>query len=208
MDTSPDRSTRSSAMRIDAALARTADGMTMRDLVSATGLHENALRRTLARLAAAGSVHVEAERRSTRGRPELRYRRAGTADEPFRRFLPLLLELIDRARASDIDAYEIGRAHGRDLPITADGSAPDAVAGVLVTLGFAPRRLGPSAEGGTRFALTRCPFSEAVTTATSGGRICALHHGLLAGVAHARGGELESFTVNDPRARPCEVAVR
>ena len=54
-------------MRIDAALARTADGMTMRDLVSATGLHENALRRSLSRLVAGGSVHVEPDHRASPG---------------------------------------------------------------------------------------------------------------------------------------------
>lgn len=180
----------------------------MRELVSATGLHENALRRTLRRLAAGGSVHVESEHRSSRGRPVLRYRWAGSADEPFRRFLPLLLELVDRAPASDADAYEVGRAHGAAIPDAARGSAPAAVARALVALGFDPRRQGATASGGARFVLNRCPFREAVTAGPAGRRICALHHGLLAGVAEAGGGELESFTVNDPRVLSCELSVR
>jgi hypothetical protein len=85
---------------------------------------------------------------------------------------------------------------------------PAAVAGLLVTLGFHPRRLGDTPSGGTCFALTRCPFSEAVTSGVHGDRICALHHGLLAGISEAHGGELEVFAINDPRIRACEVAVR
>jgi len=180
----------------------------MRELVSVTGLHENALRRSLGRLVAGGSVHVEPQRRASRGRPSLRYRRAGTADEPFRHFLPLLLELVDRAPGADADAYEIGRAHGAATAFGACGSAPDAVARLLVTLGFDPQRQRDSASDGTRLSLARCPFSEAVISGRRGTRICALHHGLLAGVAEANGGELQSFTINDPRVRPCELSVR
>jgi predicted ArsR family transcriptional regulator len=178
----------------------------MRELVSATGLHENALRRSLSRLVAGGSVHVEPQRRVSRGRPSLRYRRAGAADEPFRQFLPLLLELVDRAPGADADAYEIGRARGAET--AASGSAADAVAAVLVTLGFDPRRHRDRASDGTRLTLNRCPFTDAVVSGPRGSRICALHHGLLAGVAEANGGDLQSFTINDPRVRPCELSVR
>jgi predicted ArsR family transcriptional regulator len=200
-------SARASAVRIETALQGAADGLTMRELISSTGLHENAIRRTLGRLVSDGTVHVGPEPRSSRGRPLLRYRRAGAPDEPFRRFLPLLLDLVDRAPGTDADAYEIGRAAGAaSRPATV--GAPGAVASVLVQLGFAPRRVGTSERGGTRMALGRCPFGDAVTSAPRGASICALHHGLLAGVATASGGELESFTVRDPRVLRCEVSVR
>jgi predicted ArsR family transcriptional regulator len=204
----PAPASRTSVARIEAALDDAADGLTMRELVVATGLHENALRRNLGRLAATGSVHVESERRPSRGRPTLRYRRTSGADVPFRRFLPLLLELLDRAPVSDEAAFEIGRAHGAALPPGPSGDAVDGVARLLVTLGFEPQRRGTSPCGGTVLALTRCPFSEAVTSGARGDRICALHRGLLAGAASANGGELESFTVNDPRLLPCELSVR
>jgi predicted ArsR family transcriptional regulator len=204
----PYSSGRGSEARIGTALEGAADGLSMRELVSATGLHENALRRSLGRLVAAGSVHVEPQRRASRGRPSLRYRRAGTADEPFRRFLPLLLELVERPPGAHTDAYEIGRARGLATTPSASGSATDAVTGLLVTLGFDPRRQRDGAGDVTRFSLNRCPFSEAVTSGRLGGRICALHHGLLAGVAEANGGELQSFTINDPRVQPCELSVR
>ena len=75
-------------------------------------------------------------------------------------------------------------------------------------LGFAPHSEGTSRVGGARLVLERCPFSDTVTSSRQGGQVCALHHGLLAGVAAANGGELEPFIVHDPRVRLCEVTVR
>ena len=180
----------------------------MRELVSATGLHENALRRALSRLASDGSVHVEQDPRTTRGRPALRYRLAGTPDEPFRHFLPLLLELVDRASVADGVAYAIGLAHGAAAPASSPGGAPEAVARLLVALGFDPHRVGASEDGATVLELARCPFADAVTSGHAGWRICELHHGQLAGLARARGGSLDSFTVHDPRIGRCRLAVR
>jgi predicted ArsR family transcriptional regulator len=200
--------TRDGAARIERALGDAPAGLTMRELISLTGLHENAIRRTLARLTGGGSVHVESERRPARGRPALRYRRAGAADESFRRFLPLLLERLERASVTAEDAFELGRARGAGMPHAPGAGAPYAVAGLLVQLGFDPARSGPRTDGAQRLTLRSCPFSEIVASAPGGDRVCALHHGLLAGVAEANGGELESFTVNDPRALPCELEVR
>jgi predicted ArsR family transcriptional regulator len=180
----------------------------MRELVAETGLHENSLRRSLGRLVARGAVRVEPERRTSRGRPALRYRRPAAVEEPFGRFLPLLLELLDRAPASADAAYEIGRAHGAASAATHAGRAPQAVAFLLDALGFAPRPAPASPGGDAGLMLDRCPFSDAVTSSRQGGTVCALHHGLVAGVAAANGGELERFVVHDPRQRPCEVTVR
>jgi predicted ArsR family transcriptional regulator len=199
---------RASAARIERALGDAPAGLTMRELVSLTGLHENAIRRTLVRLTGSGSVHVESERRPARGRPALRYRRAGAADEPFRRFLPFLLELLQRASVTSEDAFELGRAQGAGMPSAAAVGAPDAVAGLLVRLGFDPARNGAGTDGAVRLTLRRCPFSEIVASSRGGHRVCALHHGLIAGVAAASGGELQSFTVNDPPVVPCELEVR
>jgi predicted ArsR family transcriptional regulator len=77
-----------------------------------------------------------------------------------------------------------------------------------VRLGFDPSRERTDEDGATRLTLRSCPFSEMVTASAAGGRVCALHHGLLAGVAAAHAGTVESFTVNDPRKLPCELSVR
>ena len=198
---------RDSPARIDRALRDAADGLTMRELVVATGLHENALRRTLARLTANGTVYVEPQRRQSRGRPTLRYRHAGTPDAPFRKFLPLLLDLLADSPTSNDAAYAIGRSHAEPATIVAPGAAREAVKSSLITLGFVPREQGTGETGTAEFVLSRCPFGDAVTSSAQGRRICALHHGLLAGVAEANGGELREFVINDPRVAPCRVAV-
>lgn len=179
----------------------------MSELVSTTGLHENAIRRTMASLSADGSVHVEAQRRRSSGRPTLRYRRAGGVDEPFRQFLPLLLDLLDTELATNAAAYAIGRDHGRASPIRPPGTAREAVMNSMISLGFGPREEAPKRPGETVFALTRCPFADAVTSSSGGRRICELHHGFLAGVADVNAGTVDSFEINDPRAAPCRVSL-
>ena len=180
----------------------------MRGLVIATGLHENALRRTVALLVQRGIVHAQPERRPSRGRPTIRYRHAGDPEEPFQHFLPLLLTLVDQAAASQQDAYDIGRAHGLFTAGESPATASEAVTRSLASLGFAPLDRGSSEPGAVVLALSRCPFSDAVTSSAAGRRVCDLHHGLLAGIAEAHGGEVSSFTVNDPRGAACEVAVQ
>ena len=176
----------------------------MRELVGETGLHENALRRALARLTSRDEVLAEPERRRSRGRPELRYRLAGAPDAPFREFLPLLLALIADSPAPEGAAYAIGHAHAERHTA---GSAGEAVKSSLARLGFAPRQGAGGEAGVTELVLGRCPFSDAVTSSPQGRRICQLHHGLLAGAAEARGGRLREFVVNDPRSAACSVAV-
>jgi predicted ArsR family transcriptional regulator len=207
MDDPPPKQSRDSTARIERALRAAAGGLTMRELVTATGLHENALRRALARLTARGAVDVESERRHSRGRPTLRYRHGGSPDEPFKRFLPLLLELLEATPAADEDAYAIGRAHAESTATSAPSGAREAVVSWLAMLGFAPREHGASDTGRAEFWLHRCPFGEAVTSSPAGRRICALHHGLVAGVAEAHGGKLQEFVINDPRLEPCRVGV-
>ena len=194
---------RDSAARILRALGEAPDGLTMRELVEATRLHENALRRRIASLRAAGSVHVTRDRAESRGRPALRYRRTASADEAVARFVPLLLGVLDRSRVPTGAAFAVGRDHasahaGRRTPV-------DAVVGSLAAHGFAPREEARGRAAETVISLTRCPFTEAVTSSRSGREVCALHHGLIMGVAEAAGGELSSFIVRDPRVAPCEV---
>ena len=77
-----------------------------------------------------------------------------------------------------------------------------------MNFGFAPveRTAKPSAPA--ILDLTRCPFRDAVTGSANGRQICHLHHGLLAGIAAASGGELEEFAINDPRYVPCRAHIR
>ena len=194
---------RDGAARVREALASAGGGLLVSELVASTRLHENAVRRRLATLVAEGSVLVERQSSGARGRPRLRYRLVGTADEPFKQLVPLLLDLLDSPGAS---AYGIGLSHAERAPAPAYASAREAVVESLVKLGFAPVERPSATPGRTTLDLTRCPFSDSVTASANGRQICQLHHGLLAGVARAGGGALDEFVINDPRTGPCRVA--
>jgi predicted ArsR family transcriptional regulator len=199
---------RNGRARLQQALAAASGGLLVSELVASTKLHENAVRRTLSTLVAEGSVVVERQPSRVRGRPRLRYRLVGAADAPFRQLVPMLLDLLDASGASAGSAFEIGRAHAETAPVRATGNTREAVIESLVRLGFAPVEQPSGKPGVAALALTRCPFSDAVTASVEGRMICQLHHGLLAGVASAGGGAIDEFVINDPRVAPCRVAFR
>jgi predicted ArsR family transcriptional regulator len=206
MDVARVSTKRNSAARIRHALATASSGLLMSELVASTSLHENAVRRTLAKLIADGAVIVERQPSRARGRPRLRYRLVGTADEPFRQLVPMLLDLIDASGTSAETAYEIGRAHAERASARTFANTREAITESLVRLGFAPIEQSSTSTERTVLDLTRCPFSTEVVAARPEGRqICQLHHGFLAGVAEAADGVLDEFKINDPRALPCRV---
>ena len=195
---------RGAPQRIREALAASGGGASsVPELTEVTGLHENAVRRTLALLAAQGAVRVERMRSGARGRPLLRYRLVGPVDAPFRAVLPLLLELVD---ASADTAYATGFAHG-SAPSAGAGTR-EAIVSSLVTLGFAPVERTDTVAPEVTLDLTCCPFGDAVTGAPNGRKICHLHHGLVAGIATATGGTLEEFAISDPRVLPSRIRFR
>jgi predicted ArsR family transcriptional regulator len=126
----------------------------------------------------------------------------------YRELMPLVLALLTGGGGAGVgavdDAYRAGRAYGRaNAPA---GEPVEALRASLVALGFAPADERVGQDGSTRMELTRCPFADMVGRA--GGRaLCELHHGMLAGVAEARGGTLEAFEVTDPNVGHCRVAV-
>lgn len=176
---------------------------TIAELVDATGLHENAVRRNLTRLIDAGTVYVErAPGSGGRGRPALRYRAAGEPETPYRALMPLLLRLLRGADVGRDAAYRAGLAHG--LAQAPTGAPREAVMSSLAAMGFAPAdATQASAPPGTAdLELRACPFADMVTQ-PGGRQLCALHHGILAGVAGARGGAVTRFDVVDPNAGHC-----
>jgi predicted ArsR family transcriptional regulator len=192
--------------RVRRALAGAGHALSVRDLTAETSLHENAVRRILKSFLAGGKVVTEQETPRAPGRPLLRYRLVGSADAPFRQLVPMLLELLGDAGGPG-DAYEAGRRHGASEPRRRSAGAREAIVDSLVTLGFAPVAR-PAGPGRHVLDLTGCPFTDAVTTSANGRHICHLHHGLMAGVAAATGGEIDEFVINDPRVVPCRVGFR
>jgi predicted ArsR family transcriptional regulator len=199
------RPRRDAPQRIRDALLASDGGCSVRELTELTQLHENAVRRTLALLVAQGDVSVDRPRSGARGRPLLRYRLVGRADEPFKAVLPMLLGLLDPSATSSDAAYAEGFAHGGAA--SPEDNTREAIVSSLVTLGFAPVERPRDAPGVT-FELTSCPFRDAVTDSPNGRQICHLHHGLVAGIATATGGALDEFAIQDPRLAPCRVRIR
>jgi predicted ArsR family transcriptional regulator len=185
-------------------------GLTVPEMAERTGLHVNAVRRNLARLAEGGRVHIDraAPPGAGRGRPPLRYRAVASDAMAYRELMPLVLALLTGEGGAGVDAaadaYRTGREYG--LANAPAGDPREAVTASLAALGFAPQADPGPPGAAARLALTRCPFSDTITH--PGGRaLCALHHGILAGVAEARGGELVRFDVVDPRTGHCQASV-
>lgn len=185
-------------------------GLTVPEVAERTGLHVNAVRRNLARLADGGRVHIDraAAPRAGRGRPPLRYRAVASDAMAYRELMPLVLALLTGEGGAGVDAaadaYRTGREYG--LTHAPTGNPREAVTASLAALGFAPQPDPGPPGAAARLALTRCPFSDTITH--PGGRaLCALHHGILAGVAEARGGSLVRFDVVDPRTGHCQASV-
>jgi predicted ArsR family transcriptional regulator len=207
MDGAAQRTKRDGSERVRRTLLGAAGGLSVRTLAGETGLHENAVRRILTALTAGGEVVAERETLRRRGRPVLRYRLVGAADAPFRQLVPMLLDLLGRSAGAD-EAYAAGRRYGESAGGRRSTGAREAIVDSLVTLGFAPVARPSGTPGRHVLDLTRCPFTDAVTGAPNGRQICHLHHGLVAGVVAATGGDVEEFAINDPRVLPCRVGFR
>lgn len=197
------------ADRILRCLREADEALTVPQLVEHTRLHENAVRRNLKRLEERGDVHVQRNEPgpARRGRPALRYRAVGSRDTPYRELLPLLLALLAGADVGQDDVYRTGRAHGRaSAPV---GDTRGATLRSLTEMGFAPTDAAHAGtpQGVDTYLLTACPFADVVTR-PGGRRLCALHHGMLAGVAEARGGRVEEFAIVDPNVDHCRLVVR
>lgn len=199
----------SGADRVLRCLREAHEALTVPRIVESTGLHENAVRRNLKRLEASGDVHVQRNEPgpARRGRPALRYRAVGSRDTPYRELMPLLLSLLAGADVSRDEVQQAGRLHGRtNAP---PGDTRSATLASLTEMGFAPADAprGETPAGIDAFVLTRCPFADVVMR-PGGRRLCALHHGMLAGVADAHGGRVEDFAIVDPNVDHCRLVVR
>lgn len=178
--------------------------MTIPDLRAALGASDSGLRRTLAALAAAGVVEVAARPPVGPGRPSALYRLApsgGDGDE----LLAVVVGLVASAGTLDESTIRrLGRDQGRRLARAGDA---DPVVTPMARMGFAPQdvsRAAARASGRQELRFASCPFRSAIG---SGGvwAVCALHHGLVEGLAEAAGADVESFAPVDPISVGCEA---
>lgn len=190
-------------------LAAAEQPVTVADLTGDLGIHHTAVRQHLAKLVAAGLVVEEVERRSTRGRPRLRYVVDGAAAARwgatggYERLAVLLAEAL---RTGDTP-LDVGRRAGGAQPLAppSSGDPVDAVASEMTRQGFQPSlQLRP---GGVEFVLGHCPFQAAAEANPE--VVCAVHLGLARGLADQVGGvEVEELVVRDPRRAGCRLVLR
>lgn len=198
-----------SRRRIADALGENPAGLSVTAIADHVGLHPNAVRRHLGRLAEAGVVAAEREEPRGRGRPGMRYRLVDV-DAPriaaHQELVRLLVGYLVRTGASAEDVEAFGREQGGFF---ADGRGSGAVMETFARLGFAPHQTDSApdaASGRLTLRLGHCPFREAVL-APGGDIVCRLHRGLADGVAAAavEGGRLTEFVPADPATAGCLV---
>lgn len=192
-------------------LAQHAPGLGVADIAGRVGLHPNAVRQHLRRLAEAGVICTEREAPRGPGRPRLRYRlvdlrapRIAAHQELVR----LLIAYIVRSGVNTEDVEAFGRLQGGYFA-TGEGTA--GIVESIARLGFAPRDTGSvedARRGRLRIRLGHCPFRDAVT-APGGEMICRMHRGLVEGMAEraAPGSRLTEFAPDDPTRAGCRMTL-
>lgn len=188
------------------ALASSADGLTVSELVGLLGASDSQVRRRLSALVAAGAVTTLKDDPAGPGRPTLRFRLSPTTSG-----WPELVRILVAVVAGDSEheqaLLDLARERGANM---ATGEFPHGVVDTMAQLGFAPRDRSSrqdAKEDAYRLSFQSCPFRDAVT-AEGGRTVCTLHRGLIEGMTAALGGELDHFEVRDPIVAGCEVRLR
>jgi predicted ArsR family transcriptional regulator len=179
------------------------------ELTHHLGLHHNAIRQHLAKLAEAGLVSEGTAPRVGRGRPRLVYTVDPSVESrwgvtgPYERLTLMLTEII-RSGDSPVD---VGRRFGGQASRAANDEA-DPVAGLVHAMerhGFQPiaTRWGNKVD----LALGACPFET--TALVDPDTVCGLHLGLALGAADALDSLIiEELVPSDPRRGACHLRCR
>jgi predicted ArsR family transcriptional regulator len=188
------------------ALASNADGLTVSELVGLLGASDSQVRRKLSALVAAGAVTTLKDDPAGPGRPTLRFRLAPmTSGWP--ELVRILVAVVGRNEEQEVALMELARERGQAI---GEGDFPDSIIDAMARLGFSPRDRSSrqdAKDDAYRLSFQSCPFRDAVTS--EGGRaVCAMHHGLIEGMALATGGEVDEFVPLDPIVAGCEVRLR
>lgn len=189
-------------------IAAAAAPVTVAELTESAGLHHTAVRQHLSKLVAAGLVREEVERRSTRGRPRLRYvvdaAAAGrwSTHGPYEHLSVLLAEALRTGE----EPVDVGRRAGRARPRPPTGErGAEAITADMARLGFEPS--ARRTRTGVEIVLHHCPFAAAA--AANPEAVCGLHLGLAEGMADVAGGvEVEGLVPRDPRRAGCRLLLR
>jgi predicted ArsR family transcriptional regulator len=183
------------------------------ELARELGLHRNGVRMHLERLAEAGLVVRERERRPA-GRPRDAWvvnPDAQPGGDPPTAYADLgrwLVRSISTARTRVRDLEVAGREIGRELaPDDPAASTVEGMRDVLGALGFQPTsRI--DRKGTLTYTLANCPYRDAVRENQP--LVCALHRGLTRGLLDEMSPrtKLSGFVPKDPYTAGCLIQLR
>jgi predicted ArsR family transcriptional regulator len=185
------------------------------ELARQLGLHPNGVRAHLERLEAAGLV-VRARERvpNARGRPRDAWsispdaEPGGAAPTAYADLGRWLVRAISSSGLGVRDVEAAGRQIGRELAPSHSAESPEErIHGVLVAMGFKPRRRLDAGSTLT-YCLENCPYRVAVRERQA--VVCGLHRGMTRGLLDAVAPQtrLTAFVPKDPDAAGCEITVR
>jgi predicted ArsR family transcriptional regulator len=183
------------------------------ELARELGLHRNGVRMHLERLAEAGLVVRERERRPA-GRPRDAWvvnPDAQPGGDPPTAYADLgrwLVRSISTAKTRARDLEAAGREIGRELaPDDQAASTVEGMRDVLGALGFQPTS-SVDREGTLTYTLANCPYRDAVRENQP--LVCALHHGLTRGLLDELSPrtKLSGFVPKDPYTAGCLIQLR
>lgn len=208
---------RAGARRSDIMRAITAarEGLGVRALARETGLHDNTVRFHLERLVADGLVERRQGVSVGPGRPPLvfvaRRDRDDAGHDNYELIARALVMQLGEGQEAVVAAEEAGRAWGRSAGAAQSSAAPqpsagpqsatggwdaglDELARVMDEAGFAPEvAVDPEAGAGATVRVHHCPFGSLAREDRT--VPCAVHLGLMRGVAEAAGGAVEVDTL-------------
>jgi len=183
------------------------------ELANELGLHRNGVRMHLERLAQAGLVVRERERRR-QGRPRDAWsiradaRPGGDPPTAYADLGRWLVRGISAGASRVRDLESVGREIGRELaPQGSAASTPDRMRGVLAALGFQPTS-SLDREGTLTYTLANCPYRDAVRENQP--IVCALHRGITRGLLDeiSPRTKLTGFVPKDPYEAGCLIQLQ
>ena len=182
------------------------------ELAKELGLHRNGVRMHLDRLADAGLVVRERERRP-QGRPRDAWSinpDAQPGGDPPTAYADLgrwLVRSISAGKTRGRDVESAGREIGRELAADAPASTAEGMRDVLGALGFQPTSKVDRTRTLT-YTLANCPYRDVVRENQP--VICALHRGLTRGLLDELSPrtKLAGFVPKDPYAAGCLIQLK
>jgi predicted ArsR family transcriptional regulator len=198
--------------RLFARLGELGRAASTNELANELGLHRNGIRMHLDRLADAGLVVRERERRP-QGRPRDAWSinpSAQPGGDPPTAYADLgrwLVRSISAGKTRVRDVESAGREIGRELAAEGPSSTPEGMRDVLGGLGFQPTSK-IDREGTLTYTLANCPYRDAVRENQT--VVCALHRGLTRGLLDEMSPrtKLAGFVPKDPYAAGCLIQLK